>query len=59
MPRYEIRFYDAIERVKVAVELDAADRHAADHAAKLYLGEEAPMRLLSHHLVRGVVKELS
>jgi len=58
VPRYEIRFYDPLERVKVAVELDAADRPAAEHAAKLYLGAEAPMRLLTHHLVLGVVREL-
>ena len=40
MGRYEIRFYDALDHVKVAVELTAADRHAAEHAAKLYLGDE-------------------
>lgn len=57
--RYEIRFYDALDHVKVAVELTAADRHAAEHAAKLYLGEEAPMRLLDSRLSVGVVRELS
>jgi hypothetical protein len=57
--RYEIRFYDPLDHVKVAVELTAADRHAAEHAAKLYLGDEAPMRLLDHRLSVGVVRELS
>jgi len=58
MPRYEVRFYDALEHVKVAVELSAADPPAAEFAAKLYLGAEAPMRVLTQHLLLGVVKEL-
>lgn len=57
--RYEVRFYDALEHVKVCVELSAADQPAAEHAAKLYLGDEAPMRLLTARLVVGVVKALS
>jgi len=57
--RYEIRFYDTLDHVQIVVELTAADRHAAEHAAKLYLGEEAPMRLLRHQLVLGVVRDLS
>lgn len=56
--RYEIRFYDALNRVKVAVELDAADRHAAEGAARAYLRLDAPSRLADFGLVLGVVKEL-
>jgi len=58
MPRYEVRFYDALEHVKVAVELSAADPPAAEYAAKLYLTAEAPMRILSQMLLLGVVREL-
>lgn len=56
--RYEIRFYDALNRIKVAVELDAADRHVAEDAARIYLKYEAGPRLLDHSLLLGVVKEL-
>jgi len=58
MPRYEVRFYDALERVKVALELDAADRPAAESAARRYLGYELAFALNTHHLVLGVVREL-
>lgn len=56
--RYEIRFYDALDRVKVAIELDAADRHAAEQAARIYLTRYVEPRVLDQRLVLGVVKEL-
>lgn len=58
MPRYEVRFYDAQERVKIAVELDAADRPAAEAAARSYLGAECAARIGDQHLILGVVREL-
>jgi hypothetical protein len=56
--RYEIRFYSALDHVKVTVELDAADRHAAETAARRYLLTVASAELHAQRLVLGVVKEL-
>jgi hypothetical protein len=58
MPRYEVRFYDALNRVKVAVELDAADRHAAERAAVFYIRADAPSRIEDATLALGAVREL-
>jgi hypothetical protein len=58
MGRYEIRFYDALNRVKVAVELDAVNPDAADFAARVYLRSELVEQLATFGLVLGVVREL-
>ena len=58
MPRYEVRFYDAMERVKIAVELDAPDQPGAEIAAKLYLLGDVRGRLLTDHVLLGVCREL-
>jgi len=58
MPRYEVRFYDALNHVKVSVEVDAADAHAAERAAVIYL-EGLPMRRAAVTLLAvGAVREL-
>lgn len=58
MPRYEVRFYDALNRVKVAIELDAHSPDAADFAARCYLRSELAEQLATFGLVLGVVREL-
>jgi len=35
--RYEIRFYDKEQHVKLTIELDAVDAHAAEQGAFFYL----------------------
>jgi hypothetical protein len=56
--RYEVRFYDALCGVKVAVELDAVDLEAAEFAARLYLRSDLPEQLATFRLSLGVVREL-
>jgi hypothetical protein len=58
MGRYEVRFYDALNRVKVAVELDALSDDQADFAARVYLRSELVEQLATFGLVLGVVREL-
>jgi hypothetical protein len=58
MHRYEVRFYDALNRVKVAVELDALTLEAADFAARVYLRSELVEQLATFGLVLGAVREL-
>jgi hypothetical protein len=58
MGRYEVRFYDAVNRVKVAVELDALSHDAADFAARVYLRSDLVEQLATSGLVLGVVREL-
>ena len=58
MTRYEVRFYDAVNRVKVAVELDATSHEGADFAARLYLRSDLVEQLATSGLVMGVVREL-
>jgi len=58
MPRYEVRFYDAPNGIKLTIELEAIDRRAAEAAALLYLEDI----WTGHHgrtwLQIGVVREL-
>jgi hypothetical protein len=58
MGRYEVRFYDALNRVKIAVELDAVNPDAADFAARCYLRSDLVEQLATFGLVMGVVREL-
>jgi len=58
MSRFEVRFYDAVNRVKVAVELDSTSHEAADFAARLYLRSDLVEQLATSGLVMGVVREL-
>lgn len=58
MPRYEVRFYDALNDLKVTVELPAADEPAAELAARVYLRSELAEQLATFGLVLGVVRPL-
>jgi hypothetical protein len=58
MARYEVRFYDALNRVKVHVELDAMNLDAADFAARVYLRSELVEQLATFGLVLAAVREL-
>jgi hypothetical protein len=58
MSRWEVRFYDAPNGIKLTIELEAIDRRAAEAAAILYL-EGNPMRRAGVALLQvGVVREL-
>lgn len=58
MRRFEVRFYDALSRVKVSVELDALSSDQADFAARVYLRSELVEQLATFGLVLGAVREL-
>lgn len=55
--RYEVRFYDQVEQVTVTVELFAADRRAAEGAARDYLRTLGALRYAKGTLRLGVVVE--
>lgn len=58
MSRFEVRFYDACEHVKVTVELDAADAHAAEGAAQLYLRSDLCEAVARFGLLVGAVRQV-
>lgn len=53
--RYEVRFYDARNSIRVSVELPAADGRAAEWAAQQYLRHELVSQLVGRHLIVGAV----
>lgn len=58
MPRFEVRFYDAVTHVKVTVELDAADPFAAESAAQLYLRSDLCEAVARFGLLVGAVRQV-
>ncbi len=58
MPRWEIRFYDAPNGIKLTLDLEAIDRRAAERAALLYLENIWAGRQPRTMLRIGVVREL-
>ena len=56
--RWEVRFYDAPNGIKLTIELEAIDRRAAEGAAILYVAQLRSIGAGGSLLRVGVVREL-